>query len=125
MGDQINVSGVNLALQSLAWNGGPTPTRALGLTSVAVNGGGVGGGEGNCPDVDQRGGPRTDGTCDVGSYELNAVPPELIFLALCLLLIMFEPDLGTAVTIGATMAALLFVGGGRRGERPSLSSWLQ
>jgi cell division protein FtsW len=40
-----------------------------------------------------------------------ALAPELIFLALCLLLIMFEPDLGTAVTLGATMAALLFVGG--------------
>jgi cell division protein FtsW len=40
-----------------------------------------------------------------------SLAPELIFLALCLLLIMFEPDLGTAVTLGATMAALLFVGG--------------
>ncbi len=79
VGDQVNVSGVNLALQALDWNGGPTRTRSLGLTSVAIDGGGVGGGEGNCPDVDQRGGPRTDGTCDVGSYELDAVPPELIF----------------------------------------------
>jgi cell division protein FtsW len=40
-----------------------------------------------------------------------ALAPELVFLALCLLLIMFEPDLGTAVTLSATMAALLFVGG--------------
>ncbi len=40
-----------------------------------------------------------------------ALAPELVFLALCLLLIMFEPDLGSAVTLGATMAALLFVGG--------------
>lgn len=37
--------------------------------------------------------------------------PELGFLALCLLLIMFEPDLGSTVTLGATMGALLFVGG--------------
>ena len=79
VGDQVNVSGAQLALHALDWNGGPTRTHALGPTSVAVNGGGVGGGEGNCPDVDQRGGPRTDGTCDVGAYELNAVPPELIF----------------------------------------------
>ncbi len=40
-----------------------------------------------------------------------ALAPELGFLALCLLLIMFEPDLGSAVTLGTTMAALLFVGG--------------
>lgn len=40
-----------------------------------------------------------------------ALAPELIILALCLLLIMFEPDLGTAVTLGTTIAALLFVGG--------------
>jgi len=40
-----------------------------------------------------------------------ALAPELGFLALCLLLIMFEPDLGSAVTLGVTMAALLFVGG--------------
>ena len=40
-----------------------------------------------------------------------ALAPELIFLAVCLLLIMFEPDLGSAVTLGMTMAALLFVGG--------------
>jgi CSLREA domain-containing protein len=78
-GDQVNVSGAQLALHALDWYGGPTRTHALGPTSVAVDGGGVGGGEGTCPDVDQRGGPRTDGTCDVGSYELNAVPPELIF----------------------------------------------
>ena len=78
-GDQVNVSGAQLALHALDWYGGPTRTHALGPTSVAVDGGGVGGGEGNCPEVDQRGGPRTDGTCDVGSYELNAVPPELIF----------------------------------------------
>lgn len=40
-----------------------------------------------------------------------ALAPELIVLAACLLLIMFEPDLGSAVTLGVTMAALLFVGG--------------
>jgi cell division protein FtsW len=37
--------------------------------------------------------------------------PELTFIAVCLLLIMIEPDLGSAVIIGVTMAALFFVGG--------------
>jgi hypothetical protein len=77
--DQVDVTGVELALHALEWNGGPTRTQALGPTSVAIDGGGVAGGVGNCPEVDQRGGPRADGTCDIGAYELNAVPPELLF----------------------------------------------
>lgn len=48
---------------------------------------------------------------DQVARSVAALAPELIVLAVCLLLIMFEPDLGTAVTIGTTMAALLFVGG--------------
>ncbi len=45
------------------------------------------------------------------SKGVAALAPELILIAVCLLLIMFEPDLGTALTIGFAMAALLFVGG--------------
>lgn len=45
---------------------------------------------------------------------IAVLAPELIFIAICLLLIMFEPDLGSALTLGATMAGLLFVGGLRK-----------
>jgi len=48
---------------------------------------------------------------DQAERSVMALAPELVVLAVALLLIMFEPDLGTAVTLGTTMAALLFVGG--------------
>ncbi len=74
-GDMDNVTGSSLSLGPLADNGGPTHSHSIGPASVAVNLGGIG----NCPPIDQRGGPRDDGFCDIGSYELGAVPPQLIF----------------------------------------------
>jgi len=79
--DLQNVSSGSLALGALANNGGPTQTRALGLTSVAVdripvdvleaNGCGV------TVTTDQRGFPRASGAtsggprCDVGAFEVQ------------------------------------------------------
>jgi CSLREA domain-containing protein len=74
-GDMDDVTASSLALGPLAWNGGPTRSFSIGPASIAGNLGGAG----NCPPVDQRGGPRNDGFCDIGSYELNAVPPQLLF----------------------------------------------
>jgi hypothetical protein len=66
--DRVNVDPL---LGPLAANGGPTPTRALGATSPAVDAGAPG-----CPAVDQRGEARPvdgDGNgaidCDAGAYE--------------------------------------------------------
>jgi hypothetical protein len=63
-GDQNSVDPQLGALQD---NGGPTPTRALALTSPAVDGGtNIG-----CPATDQRGIARPQGArCDIGAYEL-------------------------------------------------------
>jgi predicted outer membrane repeat protein len=59
-----------LALQSLADNGGPTQTVALGVDSIAI------GFDTECLlSVDQRGFPRpAGGACDSGAYEAEAVP---------------------------------------------------
>jgi hypothetical protein len=80
-GDLQNVSSASLALGALANNGGPTQTRALGLTSVAVDRIPVGALEANGCGVtvttDQRGFPRASGAtsggprCDVGAFEVQ------------------------------------------------------
>jgi hypothetical protein len=57
-------------------NGGPSPTLALRADSPAVDAGSAA----DCPDVDQRGEPRSDGRCDIGAYELRSTdttPPVL------------------------------------------------
>lgn len=41
----------------------------------------------------------------------KAILPELGVVGLCLVLIMLEPDLGTTITLAASLGALLFVGG--------------
>ncbi len=41
----------------------------------------------------------------------KAIRPELGVVGLCLVLIMLEPDLGTTITLAASLGALLFVGG--------------
>lgn len=74
-----NLLGVNPVLGPLQNNGGPTLTRALGLTSPALNAGDPGG----CKDAqsvslttDQRGTARpqpTGGRCDMGAYEMPTV----------------------------------------------------
>lgn len=71
-----------LALGSLADNGGPTATHALGETSVAVDA------AADCTDVDgmteiaedQRGVVRPQGpACDIGAFELEqAAEPEIL-----------------------------------------------
>ncbi len=64
-GDQNNVDPQLGPLQN---NGGFTPTRALALTSPAVNAGT----NSDCPATDQRGVARPqDGTCDIGAYEFQ------------------------------------------------------
>jgi hypothetical protein len=80
-GDLRNVTSASLALSALANNGGPTQTRALGLTSVAVDRIPVGAleanGCGTTVTTDQRGLPRASGAtaggprCDVGAFEVQ------------------------------------------------------
>jgi len=54
----------NPRLNALLFNGGPTPTHAIGRESQARNAGS------SCPDADQRGVPRfLGGPCDIGAYE--------------------------------------------------------
>jgi hypothetical protein len=56
----------NLAIAALADNGGPTMTRALPASSLAVDRGG------SCPEArDQRGASR-DALCDLGAFERSA-----------------------------------------------------
>ena len=50
-------------LEALNDYGGPTQTRKLKTTSLAINSGA------GCPDRDQRGYPRRLDVCDVGAYE--------------------------------------------------------
>jgi hypothetical protein len=57
-------------LGPLQYNGGPTPTMALGAGSVAIDGGS----SSACPSHDQRLAPRT-GACDIGAFEFGANAP--------------------------------------------------
>jgi hypothetical protein len=79
-GDQRNVTSGNLNLSSLADNGGPTQTRALGSGSVAIDK--IPNGTNGCvagTSFDQRGAVRAGGdsthggtACDIGAYEANS-----------------------------------------------------
>jgi CSLREA domain-containing protein len=71
--DQTSVSPANLALGSLADNGGPTFSYMPQAGSYAVDMGNPT----QCPQfpADQRGAPRVDGACDSGSIEVGADPP--------------------------------------------------
>ncbi len=62
-GDLVNVDPLLGPLQN---NGGPTSTHALLAGSPAIDAASP-----NCPppDTDQRGVPRSEGTCDIGAYE--------------------------------------------------------
>jgi len=69
--DQVGVSAVDLALGPLQNNGGSSPTHALLPGSVAIDAGN----NALCPLTDQRGWLRTDGACDIGAFERDAVDP--------------------------------------------------
>jgi CSLREA domain-containing protein len=59
----------NPRLGPLQDNGGATPTRAIGLSSAALDQGPDSGA--GCPATDQRGVPRPQGpACDIGAFEL-------------------------------------------------------
>jgi len=72
-GDTIgNIIGVDPLLGSLANNGGPTLTHALGSSSQAIdsaNPATPGSGGNGCPATDQRGTSRSDLRCDMGAFE--------------------------------------------------------
>jgi CSLREA domain-containing protein len=69
-----DITGVNPGLGPLQNNGGPTNTRAIGPSSIAVNHGGAG-----CQSTDQRGVARPQlGVCDIGAYEYRS--PHLTVL---------------------------------------------
>jgi CSLREA domain-containing protein len=71
--DQVAVSGAQLALASLAGNGGPTLTHLPGPASAAVNTARAL----HCLPTDQRGVPRPIGSgCDKGAVEVD---PNAIF----------------------------------------------
>ncbi len=63
--DATTVSAGALDLASLAPNGGPTETQAIGAASVAVGHGRAA----NCEAVDQRGVARPAAACDSGAFE--------------------------------------------------------
>ncbi len=65
---------VDPMLGPLTDNGGPTQTHALMAGSPAINAGN----NSSCPATDQRGFTRTDGACDIGAFELDAVDPNAI-----------------------------------------------
>jgi CSLREA domain-containing protein len=68
-----DIQGVNPGLGALANNGGPTDTRAIGPTSLAINRGA------QCQTTDQRGVARPQGgACDIGAFEY--VAPRLTVL---------------------------------------------
>ena len=55
---------LNEIIGELDDNGGPTQTHELVAGSPAINSG-----QAPCPDFDQNGSERTDGMCDIGSFE--------------------------------------------------------
>lgn len=57
---------LDASLGSLAYNGGPTPTIALGPESPAIDKVPAA----DCPPTDQRGAPRT-APCDIGAYDTD------------------------------------------------------
>ena len=72
-------------LGPLQYNGGPTQTMAIPLSSTAVDAGNPNGcsdGLGHLLKTDQRGKPRPDtedsGGCDIGAYELQSAAPTCI-----------------------------------------------
>ncbi len=68
-----DVQGVDPLLGPLADNGGPTLTHALIDGSPAIDHGQLVG----CPPADQRGVARPqNGQCDIGAFEVGAVPAE-------------------------------------------------
>ena len=72
--DHVNVSALDLGLDGLADNGGPTQTHALLGGSVAIDAAVFA----NCPTVDQRGVERPQGTgCDIGAYESEIIAVEI------------------------------------------------
>ena len=81
-GDTIgdNVSDSNINLGSLASNGGPTETIALGSGSYAIDAVPIAG----CPAIDQRGYARPDPdtppetACDIGAYESGSAAGLLV-----------------------------------------------
>ena len=71
---ETGTGGINL--DSLAENGGPTETAALGSGSAAIDLVPIS--TGLCPSTDQRGFPRPDDgetACDAGAYESGSAPP--------------------------------------------------
>jgi CSLREA domain-containing protein len=71
-------SAAEINLGPLSDNGGPTPTHALQLPSVAINAAGDCGTDWDVT-IDQRGQPRPGGSisaCDVGAYEFQGEVPE-------------------------------------------------
>ena len=71
---ETGTGGINL--DSLADNGGPTQTMALGSGSAAIDYIPIS--TGLCPSTDQRGFPRPDdgeSACDVGAYESGSALP--------------------------------------------------
>jgi hypothetical protein len=63
-----SITGVNPGLGPVQNNGGPTDTRAIGPSSIAINHGGAG-----CQSTDQRGVARPQlGACDIGAYEYRS-----------------------------------------------------
>ena len=70
--DQVNVPVNNVALGPLLNHGGVTSVHGLLPASIAIDTGVSAGPVLGCPGVDQRGKPRTDGFCDVGSIEVQS-----------------------------------------------------
>jgi hypothetical protein len=71
-GDQFGVTPAQLQLGPLQDNGGPTPTHALLVGSIAIDAGN----DSNCPPTDQRGVARPHYLhCDVGAFEADQLAP--------------------------------------------------
>lgn len=63
-----DMQNVNPLMNALADNGGPLLTHSLQTGSPAINGGSAT----NAPMIDQRGYRRTDGSIDIGAFEVGA-----------------------------------------------------